>query len=97
MGSHMSARTPELLLRGATGEETTYKPGDKQRRHVLRARLAYVEDGVHRESADKGGPSTNQLRAGTLEYRADHKANEEEGRYDVAYFPRHVEFMRDDW
>lgn len=44
---------------GCDGEETTYKPGDKQSRHVFRAGLADVENGVHRESADKDGPSTN--------------------------------------
>jgi hypothetical protein len=44
---------------GCDGEEATYKAGDKQGRHVFRAGLAYVEDGVHRESADKDRPSTN--------------------------------------
>ena len=44
---------------GCDGEETTQKAGDKQSRHVVRAGLADVKDGIHRESADKDGPSTN--------------------------------------
>lgn len=47
------------ISEGCDGEETTYKAGDKQSRHVVRAGLADVKDGVHRESADKDGPSTN--------------------------------------
>jgi|SRR6267154_767400 len=47
------------ISEGCDGEETTYKAGDEQSRHVVCASLADVEDGVHRESADKDGPSTN--------------------------------------
>jgi len=82
---------------GCDGEETAYKAGDKQSRHVVRAGLADVEDGVHRETADKDGPSTNQLRAGAPEGGADHIANKEEGGYEVAYFPPDVEVMCDNW
>jgi len=52
-----------------------------------------MEDGVHRESADKDGPPTDELRAGTPEGGAKHEANEEEGGYEVAYFPPDVEVM----
>src|SRR6266852_2577282 len=82
---------------GCDSEETTYKAGDKQSRHVVRAGLADVEDGVHRESSDKDRPSTNQLTTRTPECGADHKANKEEGSYEVAYFPPDMEFMRNSW
>jgi hypothetical protein len=54
----MSTRTPELLVRGATAK----KPLKKRLTSkvvIVRTRLADLEDGAHRESADKDGPSTN--------------------------------------
>lgn len=46
------------ISEGCDSEETAYKAGYKQSRHVFRAGLANVEDGVHCETADKDGSST---------------------------------------
>ena len=55
-----------------------------------------MEDRVNRECADEDGPSTDELRAGTPEDGAEHVADEEKGKYEVAYFPPYVKVMRDD-
>ena len=44
---------------GCDTEEPAYKSGDKQSRHVVRAGLADMEDGIHGESSDKDGSSAN--------------------------------------
>jgi hypothetical protein len=85
--------TPELLVRGAT-TKTAYKARDEQRRKVVRAGLTDVEDGVDREGADEDRPSTDELRAGTPEGGTEHEADEEEGEYEVAYFPPDMEITR---
>lgn len=78
------------------GEKTTEKARDKQGRHVIRAGLADMEECESRESPDKDGPPTDELRAGAPEGGAEHVANEEVGENKVAHFPLHVKVAGDD-
>jgi hypothetical protein len=85
----------DAVREGRDGEETANKTRDEQSRHVVRAGLADVKDRVHRKGADKDGPPTDELRAGTPEDGAEHVADEEQGEYEVPYFPPYMKVMRD--
>ena len=76
------------------GEEPAKKPCDEQSGHVIRARLAYVKQGVDGESAKEDGTPADELRARTPEGRTEHEANEEDGKYEVAYLHPDMKFVR---
>lgn len=82
---------------GRNGKETADKASDEQSRHVVCSGLADVEDGVYRKSADKDGPPTDELRAGSPKRGAERIADEEEGEYEVPYFPPDMEITGNNW
>lgn len=56
-----------------------------------------MKDGVYRESADKDGPPTDELRAGGPEDGTQHEADEEEGEDEIPYFSPDMQFTRNSW
>ena len=55
-----------------------------------------MEEGINDECADEDGSPSDELRARAPEGRAEHEADQEEGEYEIAHFPRGMKVARDD-
>jgi hypothetical protein len=88
--------TPELLVRGATAKEPHIKRVTSKVVMFAQAWLMWKMVYIAKVPT-KIGRRPISSEPGPQNVGPAIKANEEEGGYKVAYFPRDVEVMRDSW